>query len=210
MEHAFPPESFQRENRTTFSKFHLFPATFHWNAKKTCVPLTSQPEFTEFLGKWKAPFMSSCTVGLLTRTNFECWRSSFERTNRKSDNFQNTVPQSNSKQHRPSGVTQNLKTSVKRGLTMRVRQHLREDGTGGPTLLPTVPLPGPPALLPRLPLHYTAYLILWHAFLNGISSVTYNFNACWDPRLRKPLNALLGGFVSIFLEVNNRQRKRVF
>ena len=94
---------------------------------------------------------------------------------------------------------------------MQVSQYLREDETGGPTLLPTVP---PPPRAPGTPTpsffpHYT-YLILWHAFLNGISSVTYNFNACWDPRLYKPLNALLGCFVSIFLEVNNRKRTRVF
>ena len=57
MEHVFPPESFQRENRTTFSKFHLFPGIFQWNARKTCVPLTSQLELPEFLGKWKAPLV---------------------------------------------------------------------------------------------------------------------------------------------------------
>jgi len=28
MEHAFSPENFQRENRTTFSKFHLSPENF--------------------------------------------------------------------------------------------------------------------------------------------------------------------------------------
>ena len=32
MEHAFPSKSFQRENRTTFSKFQLFPGIFQWNA----------------------------------------------------------------------------------------------------------------------------------------------------------------------------------
>ena len=35
MEHAFSPKNFQRENRTTFSKFHLFPETFQWNVWKT-------------------------------------------------------------------------------------------------------------------------------------------------------------------------------
>ena len=58
MEHAFSPENFQRENRTTFLKFHLFPGTFQWNISKTCVLLTSQPEFPEFLGKWKTPLLS--------------------------------------------------------------------------------------------------------------------------------------------------------
>ena len=55
MEHAFLPENFQRENRTTFLKFRSFPGTFQWNASKTCVPLTPQPEF---LGKLKAPPLS--------------------------------------------------------------------------------------------------------------------------------------------------------
>ena len=65
MEHAFPPESFQQENRTTFSKSHLFPGIFQWNAGKTCVPLTSQAEFLEFLGEWhgKSPlfFWTECS-----------------------------------------------------------------------------------------------------------------------------------------------------
>ena len=43
---------FHRENRTTFSKFHLFAGIFQWNAGKTCVLLTSQPVFPEFLDKW--------------------------------------------------------------------------------------------------------------------------------------------------------------
>ena len=58
MEHVFSLENLQLENRATFSKFHLFPENFHCNARKTCVPLTSQPEFREFLGKWKAPFIT--------------------------------------------------------------------------------------------------------------------------------------------------------
>ena len=57
-------ENFQRENRTTFSKFHLFSGTFPWNAWKTCVPLTSQPEFPEFLGKWKSPLDSTEETGV--------------------------------------------------------------------------------------------------------------------------------------------------
>ena len=31
IEHAFSPENFQRENWTTFSKFHLCPRSFQWN-----------------------------------------------------------------------------------------------------------------------------------------------------------------------------------
>ena len=58
MEHAFSPEIFQRENRTTFLKFQLFPGTFQWYAQKTCVPLTSHLEFSEFLSKWKAPHIT--------------------------------------------------------------------------------------------------------------------------------------------------------
>ena len=55
MEHTFPSESFQRENRTTFSEVPFIPEIFQWNEPKTCVPFTSQPEFPEFLGKWKKP-----------------------------------------------------------------------------------------------------------------------------------------------------------
>ena len=58
MEHAFSPEIFQRENRITFLKFQLFPETFQWNARKTCVPLTSQPEFPIFRSKWRAPHIT--------------------------------------------------------------------------------------------------------------------------------------------------------
>ena len=58
MEHAFSPEIFQRENRTTFLKFQLFPGTFQWYAQKTCLPWTSQLEFSEFLSKWKAPHIT--------------------------------------------------------------------------------------------------------------------------------------------------------
>ena len=39
MERAFSSESFQRENRTTFSKFYLFLGRLQWNAWQTCVPL---------------------------------------------------------------------------------------------------------------------------------------------------------------------------
>ena len=53
----FPSESFQRENRTTFSEAPFIPEIFQWNEPKTCVPFTSQPEFSEFLGKWKTPIM---------------------------------------------------------------------------------------------------------------------------------------------------------
>ena len=51
------PLYFQRQSRTTFQKFHLFPGTFQWNARKTRVPLTYHPEFPEFLGKWSAFFI---------------------------------------------------------------------------------------------------------------------------------------------------------
>ena len=37
MRHAFPPESFQREHRTTFSKYHFFPGIFQWNARNFLV-----------------------------------------------------------------------------------------------------------------------------------------------------------------------------
>ena len=59
MEHTFPSESFQRENRTTFSEVPLIPEIFQWNEPKTCVLFTFQPEFPEFLGKWKTPLFKS-------------------------------------------------------------------------------------------------------------------------------------------------------
>ena len=42
---------FHQENRTTFSKFHFSPGIFQWNARETCVLLTTQPKFAEFLDK---------------------------------------------------------------------------------------------------------------------------------------------------------------
>ena len=58
MEHAFSTAIFQRENMITFLKFQVFPGTFQWNARKTCVPLTSQPEFPVFRSKWRAPHIT--------------------------------------------------------------------------------------------------------------------------------------------------------
>ena len=37
------------------SEVPFIPEIFQWNEPKTCVPFTSQPEFSEFLGKWKTP-----------------------------------------------------------------------------------------------------------------------------------------------------------
>ena len=71
MEHAFPRKRFQRENRTTFSKFHLFPGIFKWNARKTCVLLTSQPELPEFLGKQKEPLVTWVTITTIHPVFFE-------------------------------------------------------------------------------------------------------------------------------------------
>ena len=59
MEHTFPSESFQRENRTTFSEVSFILEIFQWNELKTCVPFTSQTEFPEFLGKWKTPKLTT-------------------------------------------------------------------------------------------------------------------------------------------------------
>ena len=58
MEHAVPSENFQRENGTTFSEVPLFPEIFQWDEPKNHVPFTTQPEFPESLGKWKAPPLS--------------------------------------------------------------------------------------------------------------------------------------------------------
>ena len=57
MEHTFLSESFHRENRTTFSEVPFIPEIFQWDEPKTCVPFSSQPEFPEFLGKWKTPLV---------------------------------------------------------------------------------------------------------------------------------------------------------
>ena len=64
MEHTFPSESFQRENRTTFSEVPFISEIFQWNEPQTCVPFTSQPEFPEFLGKWKMPTVSNVSCNL--------------------------------------------------------------------------------------------------------------------------------------------------
>ena len=63
MEHTFPSESFQQENRTTFSEVPFIPEIFQWNEPKTCVPFTSQLELPEFLGKWKTPFVLDVKIG---------------------------------------------------------------------------------------------------------------------------------------------------
>ena len=49
MECPFSPESFQRKNRTTFSKFYLFPGRLQWNAWQTCVPLLTSWEMEKRL-----------------------------------------------------------------------------------------------------------------------------------------------------------------
>ena len=36
-----------------FQEFRLFRKNFQWSEPKRRVPFTSQPEFPEFLGKWK-------------------------------------------------------------------------------------------------------------------------------------------------------------
>ena len=56
MEHKFPLGSFHRENGTTFSGIPFSPEIFQWDEPKNHVPFTTQPEFPEFLGKWKTHF----------------------------------------------------------------------------------------------------------------------------------------------------------
>ena len=55
MEHKFPLGSFHRENGTTFSGIPFFPEIFQSDEPTNHVPFTTQPEFPEFLGKWKTP-----------------------------------------------------------------------------------------------------------------------------------------------------------
>ena len=67
MEHTFPSESSQQENRrsSVYSgrEVPFIPEIFQWNEPKTCVPFTSQLELPEFLGKWKTPFVLDVKIG---------------------------------------------------------------------------------------------------------------------------------------------------
>ena len=55
-----------------FLKIQLFPGTFQWNVRKTCVPSTSQLEFSEFLSKWKAPHVQRKSIPIFAHAqNFD-------------------------------------------------------------------------------------------------------------------------------------------
>ena len=55
-----------------FFKMQLFPGTFQWNVRKTCVPSTSQLEFSEFLSKWKAPHVQRKSIPIFAHAqNFD-------------------------------------------------------------------------------------------------------------------------------------------
>ena len=55
-----------------FLKIQLFPGTFQWNVRKTCVPSTSQLEFSEFLSKWKAPHVQRKSIPIFAHVqNFD-------------------------------------------------------------------------------------------------------------------------------------------
>ena len=58
---------FQRENGTTFSEVPFFSRKFSigTNRKLNHVPFTTQPEFPEFLGKWKTPKVTTQSSGPL-------------------------------------------------------------------------------------------------------------------------------------------------
>ena len=51
--------SFHRENETIFSEIPFIPENFQWDEPKRLVPVTSQPEFPEFFGKWKTTKVNS-------------------------------------------------------------------------------------------------------------------------------------------------------
>ena len=69
-------ENFQRGNRATFSKFHLFSGTFPWNAWKTWVPLTFQPEFPEGKRPWTALRLEWTGVDIQERRLGSSWPDS--------------------------------------------------------------------------------------------------------------------------------------
>ena len=77
MEHTVPSENFQRQNGTTFSEVPLFPEIFQWNEPKNHIPFATQPEFSEYLGKWKTPHLSRFDIG---NENANCPSSDSDKT----------------------------------------------------------------------------------------------------------------------------------
>ena len=55
MEHKFPLGRSNRENGTTFWAVPLFLGIFQSGEPKKRFPFSPEPEFSEFLTKWKAP-----------------------------------------------------------------------------------------------------------------------------------------------------------
>jgi len=64
-------ESFHRENGTTFSGIPFIPENFQWNEPESRVPFTSQPEFPEFVGKWKELSVSPRMNTIASRDQFQ-------------------------------------------------------------------------------------------------------------------------------------------
>ena len=89
MQHVFHPMEISSGNfqiffvngkhpRTTFSDVPFIPEIFQWNEPKTCLPFTSQPEFPEFLGKWKTPMVSMITMVVSNISIHQSSRLSFD------------------------------------------------------------------------------------------------------------------------------------
>ena len=65
MEHKFPLGRSNRENGTTFWAVPLFLGIFQSGEPKKRFPFSPEPEFSEFLTKWKAPRESGLTAYVL-------------------------------------------------------------------------------------------------------------------------------------------------
>ena len=48
-------EHSDRKNQDYHFRLSVAPNIFHWKDPKTPAPFTPKPEFTQFVGKWKAP-----------------------------------------------------------------------------------------------------------------------------------------------------------
>ena len=55
LEHEFKFGTFRPEKQDYHFRLSVAPNIFHWKDPKTPAPFTPKPEFTQFVGKWKAP-----------------------------------------------------------------------------------------------------------------------------------------------------------
>ena len=70
MEHKFPLGRSNRENGTTFWAVPLFLGIFQSGEPKKRFPFSPEPEFSEFLTKWKAP---------MGQISVLCWAKNYRR-----------------------------------------------------------------------------------------------------------------------------------